>query len=107
MLRGAEMVEQIGTAIIMFLLGSTLTYFSTRWSRTLQKINCLEYGVQSLLRDRMVQMNQYYREKKKPIPQWELDSFEQMYSAYKKLGGNGYVEDVRHSVVEELKHEIH
>ena len=101
------MIQEIGTAIVMFLLGSTLTYFSTRWSRTLTKIECLEYGVQSLLRDRMVQMNQYYREKRKAIPQWELDSFEQMYSAYKKLGGNGYVEDVRHSVVEELKHEIH
>ena len=73
------MIQEIGTAIVMFLLGSVLTYFSTRWSRTLTKIECLEYGVQSLLRDRMVQMNQYYREKKKAIPQWELDSFEQMY----------------------------
>ena len=101
------MLEQVESTVVAFLLGSVLTYFTTRWSKTLKKINCLEYGVQSLLRDRMVQMNQYYREKKKAIPQWELDSFEQMYAAYKKLGGNGYVEDVRHSVVEELKNEIH
>ena len=57
------MVEQIGTAIIMFLLGSVLTYFSTRWSRTLHKIESLEHGVQALLRDRMLQMYSYYKEK--------------------------------------------
>ena len=56
------MVEQIGTAIIMFLLGSVLTYFSTRWSRTLHKIESLEHGVQALLRDRMLQMYSYYKE---------------------------------------------
>ena len=56
------MVQEIGTAIVMFLLGSVLTYFSTRWSKTLAKIDCLEFGVQSILRDRMTQMHRYYRD---------------------------------------------
>lgn len=101
------MVQEIGTAIVMFLLGSVLTYFSTRWSKTLQKIDCLEFGVQSILRDRMTQIHRYYTDKEKPIPQQELDSFEQMFSAYKRLGGNGYIDDIRHNIVEVMQHENH
>jgi phage portal protein BeeE len=101
------MVQEIGTAIVMFLLGSVLTYFSTRWSKTLAKINCLEFGMQSILRDRMTQMHRYYKDKKKPIPQQEVDSFEQMFSAYKQLGGNGYVDDIRKIIVEVMPHENH
>ena len=99
--------QEIGTSIIMFLVGSACTFFLGKWSRVFGKIDSLEYGVQALLRNRMIQTTNYYREKRKPVPQWELDSFEQMYEAYKKLGGNGYVEDVRHEIVEELKHENH
>ena len=101
------MIQEIGTGIVTFLLGSALTYFLGHWSNTFKKIDALEFGVQSILRDRMTQMHRYYTDKKKPIPQQEVDSFEQMYQAYKQLGGNGYVEDVRHEIVEELKHENH
>ena len=100
------MVEQIGTAIIMFLLGSVLTYFSTRWSRTLQKIEKLEFGVQALLRDRMLQMYSYYKEKKKPVPLREFESFEAMYSAYKEVEGNSFIPDVRTEFMR-LPHETH
>ena len=100
------MIQDIGTAIVMFLLGSTLTYFSTRWSRTLHKIDSLEHGVQALLRDRMLQMYSYYKEKKKPVPLREFESFEAMYSAYKEVEGNSFIPDVRKEFME-LKHETH
>ena len=38
------MVQEIGTAIVMFLLGSVLTYFSTRWSKTLATGFYVGYG---------------------------------------------------------------
>ena len=100
------MIEQIGTAVVMFLLGSVLTYFSTRWSKTLQKINKLEYGVQALLRDRMLQMYSYYKEKGKPVPLREVESFEAMYSAYRENEGNSFMPDVRAEFME-LEHETH
>lgn len=100
------MIEQIGTAIIMFLLGSVLTYFSTRWSRTLQKIEKLEFGVQALLRDRMLQMYSYYKEKKKPVPLREYESFECMFEAYTNNEGNSFMPDVR-AEFRELPHETH
>ena len=101
------MIQEIGTAIIMFLLGSVLTYFSTRWSKTLVKIDALEFGIQSILRDRMCQMHRYYMDKKKPIPQQEVDSFLQMYEAAKRLNANGYMEHIRHDIVEVMQHENH
>ncbi len=99
------MLEQIESTIIAFLLGSVLTYFGARWSKILKKIDCLEVGVQAILRDRMTQIHKYYLEKKKPIPQREVESFEAMYTAYKQLGGNSYIEDVRHEVVDVMPHE--
>ena len=100
------MLEQIETSIIAFLLGSVMTYFGARWSKILRKIDCLEYGVQALLRDRMCGMRRYYTDKHKPVPQQEVDSFEQLYEAYKKLGGNGYVDSIRDEIGR-MPHENH
>jgi hypothetical protein len=55
----------------------------------------------------MTQMHRYYKDKQKAIPQQEVDSFEQMFSAYKRLGGNGYIDDIRHNIVEVMPHENH
>ncbi len=101
------MIHEIATGIVMFLLGAVLTYFSTRWSKTLQKIDKLEIGVRALLRDRMLQMYSYYRETGKPIPLREVESFEAMYAAYGDLEGNGFMPDVRKKFVEEMPHETH
>lgn len=101
------MLEQIGVDIIMFLLGSALTYISTRWSSSLKKIDSLEFGVRALLRNRMIQTVNYYREKKKLVPQWELASFDQMYDAGKSLGEDGYMDELKRVMHEELKHETH
>lgn len=100
------MFEQISNGIVMFLLGSVLTYFTTRWSKTLKKIDKLEFGVQALLRDRMLQMYSYYKEKKKPVPLREVESFEAMYSAYRENEGNSFMPDVRSEFME-LPHETH
>ena len=77
------MLEQIESTIVAFVLGAVLTYFTTRWSKTLKKINKLEYGVQALLRDRMLQMYSCYKEKKKPIPLRSVSE----YSPYHVAGG--------------------
>jgi hypothetical protein len=98
------MLEQIGSGIVMFLLGSALTYFTTRWSKTLKKIDRLEFGVQALLRDRMLQMFSYYKEKGKKVPLRERESFENMYSAYTENEGNSFMPDVREEFLE-LPHE--
>lgn len=100
------MIQQIESTVLAFIIGVLLTYFSTRWSKIFRKIDALEYGVQALLRDRMCGMRRYYTDKQKPIPQQEVDSFEQLYEAYKKLGGNGYVDNIRDEIGR-MPHENH
>ena len=99
------MIHQIETSVLAFFVGVILTYFSTRWSKIFKKIDALEFGVQAILRDRMLQMHKYYSIKKVPIPQREIDSFCSMYNAYKKLGANGYVDDIRHEIIDVMPHE--
>ena len=98
------MINEIATGVVMFLLGSVLTYFSTRWSKTLQKIDKLEYGVQALLRDRMLQMFSHYKENGKKVPLRERESFENMFTAYTDNDGNSFMPDVRAEFLE-LPHE--
>ena len=100
------MIQQIESTIIAFVLGGILTFFTTRWSKTFRKIDALEMGMQAILRDRMLQMHKYYSIKKVPIPQREVDSFEAMYEAYKKLpNANGYADDIRHEIIDVMPHE--
>ena len=89
------MLEQIATEIVVFLLGALMTYLLGKWSGLFKEQDAVKFGVQSILRDRMCQMRRYYTDKKKPIPQHEMDSFEQMYKAYEDLGGNGYMKQVK------------
>ena len=100
------MLEQIGVEIIVFLCGAFLTFLFGKWTGFFKEIDAVKYGVQSILRDRMCQMRRYYTDKKKPIPQHEMDSFEQMYTAYEALGGNGYMKQVR-ADVEAMPRENH
>ncbi len=100
------MIQEITTEMVMFLLGSILTYFTTRWSKTLKKIDKMEFGMQALLRDRMLQMYSYYREKGKKVPLRERESFESMFSAYQDVEGNSFMSDVRKEFLE-LPHENH
>lgn len=101
------MIEQIESQIVAFLLGGALTFFATRWSNTLKKIDSMECGIQALLRDRILQMHAYYKRKKKPIPKIEVDSVLQMYRAYKMLGGNGFLDRIEREIVEDMPHETH
>ena len=98
------MIEQVESIVIAFFVGAILTYFSTRWSTIFKKMGAVEYGIQALLRDRILQMHDYYSRKGRPIPQREVESAEQMYRAYKRLGGNGFLDQIEKEILEEMPH---
>ena len=106
-LKEAEMIQEIGSNIVTFLLGAALTFFLSKWTNLFHKIDSLEFGVRALLRNKMIQTVNYYREKKKLVPQWELESFDQMYDASKQLGEDGYLEALKDVMHGELEHETH
>ena len=76
------MIHEIGSNIVTFLLGSALTFFLGKWTNIFTKVDNLEFGVQALLRNRMIQTVNYYREKGKPVPQWLLHHRERQCALY-------------------------
>ena len=100
------MTQEIIQGIVMFLLGSVLTYFSTRWSKALKEFDRMGIAVQALLRDRMLQMYSYYKESGKPVPMRERESFNCMYDAYTDNHGNSFMPQVKDEFME-LPHENH
>lgn len=100
------MIQEIGTAIVMFLVGVATNYTYNKTSNTFKKIDKLEVGVQALLRDRMLQMYSYYKESGKLVPLRERESFECMYQAYTDNHGNSFMPNV-HDEFMGLPHENH
>ena len=63
------MLQEIASNIVMFFLGSVLTYCVTMWTTAFKKLGFVEFGVRALLRNRMIQTVNYYREKQKLVDQ--------------------------------------
>ena len=99
------MIEQIESIVIAFFVGAILTYISTRWSTLFKRMGAVECGVRALLRDRMLQMYLYYKESGKPIPMREVESFEEMNTAYTGLDGNSFIPDIHAEFVHQMPHE--
>ena len=102
-----DMIHDIGTGIVTFLLGAALTYVLEKWTGAFRRLGAMEFALQALLRNRMIQTVNYYREKQKPVPQWELECFDQMHDAGKGLGVDGYFDELKKVMHEELRHETH
>lgn len=62
------------------------------------KIHCIIEAFRCLLRTNM--LHTYYTNKEtKRIRQYELQNFELNYKAYKALGGNSFIDDIRKTVI--------
>lgn len=102
------MIQEIGSNIVTFLLGAALTYFLEKGTGLFRRLGAVEFALQAILRKHMIQTVNYYRERpEKPVPQWELECFDQMHDAGKGLGVDGYFDELKKVMHEELKHETH
>ena len=102
------MLHDIGSGIVTFVLGAALTYFLEKWTGVFQQNSAMKFALQALLRNRMIQTVNYYREHpEKRVSQWELESFDQMHDAGKALGVDGYFDGLKKVMHEDLQHETH
>ena len=102
------MLQEIGTNIVTFLLGAALTFFLEKGTGVFRRLGAIEFALQALIRNRMIQTVNYYREHpEKLVPQWELASFNQLYDAGKSLGVDGYFDELKKVMHEDLEHETH
>lgn len=59
----------------------------------------LKKGMQSLLRDRIIQAYNHYHEDKCYMPIYAKQSFEALYKSYHNLGENGVVDTIYEKVM--------
>ena len=57
-------------------------------------VNYSQKALQALLRDRIIQMYNYYYRDAGYIPMYARESLDHMYEEYKKLGGNGVIDSL-------------
>lgn len=79
------------------VVGAVAAYFWAKLKVMHTENNALKYGVQSLLRDRIIQAHSYYSAKGH-IPIAALDSIEACYKAYEALGANGVIDTVMKNI---------
>ena len=80
------------------ILSWRLNVMKCKVHKTTQEFEALKLGMQSMLRDRIIQAYNKYIEQKW-IPIYAMDSIQKLFDAYVGLGGNGTI----HDLVEELK----
>lgn len=88
------MTVSIITSIIVWAitgaLGALTTYLGMRYKKATRENDALKNGMQSLLRNNIIDAHDKYT-KKKYCPIYAKESLTKTYEAYHALGGNGVV----------------
>lgn len=92
-----EFIARYWLEALFGLMMTGLTIGYKKLSKRVKKQDAVGLGVQALLRDRIIQAYNHYREKGF-CPIYGLDNINRMFEQYKALGGNGTVK----SLVDEL-----
>ena len=71
-------------------LGAFTTYLGMRYKKVTRENNALKNGMQSLLRNNIIDAHDKYM-KKKYCPIYAKESLTKTYDSYHALGGNGVV----------------
>lgn len=82
-----------------FVLGIVTTWLVTEYKNLNKKQKAVNNGVKALLRDRIIQTCNHYRDKGY-CPVYALDNVNSLYKEYHALGGNGTIT----TLVEEMHH---
>ena len=90
-LRIAGIIAAIGT------LGSTVVYFGRIAKKMTNTLTDVQEGVKCMLRAAM--LTTYYKGNgTNTITQYEFQNFELQYAAYKRLGGNSFVDKIHEDI---------
>ncbi len=97
------MTVSIITSIIVWAvtgaLGAFTTYLGMRYKKVTRENDALKNGMQSLLRNNIIDAHEKYM-KKKYCPIYAKESLTKTYDAYHALGGNGVVTKLYNDVME-------
>lgn len=88
-------MEDILIPLANFILTCVLTYSINRYRQLQNDNKAIRKGVQSLLRDRLVNDYHKYYEDKGTIPLYAKENFIANYNNYHNLGKNGVMDDIK------------
>ena len=99
------MIEQIISHVLNLVLGGVISYLFALYKQKkkemqdaeaahVRETKALKEGLQSLLRDRIIQAYNHYVKDKGWIPIYAKESINACYKSYEKLGENGVINDL-------------
>ena len=90
-LKVAAVIAALGT------IGGTFVYFARVAKKLSKSISDVQEGVKCMLRAAM--LSTYYKNNAgNTITQYEFQNFELQYTAYKRLGGNSFIDKIHEDI---------
>lgn len=93
----AEFITQYWLGIVFTgiagLISTSFCYIIKLFKKDKQEHITIRNGIQALLRDRIIQAYNHYKDKNN-CPIYALENIEKMYNEYKSLGGNGTIQQL-------------
>lgn len=86
----ATVIAAIVSCCVSFFLGGALTFVSAKLKGAMKREKALQDGVQSLLRNQLIEYHDKYTERGF-CPIYAKESARRCYEAYHELGGNGVI----------------
>lgn len=86
----AAIITSVVSCVVSFFFGGALTIMSTKWKKAIKREKALQEGMQSLLRDKLIEFHDKYTERGY-CPIYVKESVQKSYESYHELGGNGVI----------------
>ena len=83
-------IAAIISCCVSFFLGGALSFMVAKFKGAVKKEKALQDGMQSLLRDKLIEFHDKYTERGY-CPIYAKESARRSYEAYHELGGNGVI----------------
>lgn len=83
-------ITAVISCCVSFFLGGALAYLTARWKGLLKREKALQNGLQSLLRNTIIEYHDKYTGRGY-CPIYAKDALRRIYDAYHDLGGNGVI----------------
>ncbi len=83
-------ITAIVSCVVSSILGGALAFVSTKFKGVIKREKAMEEGVQSLLRNQLIEYHDKYTERGY-CPIYAKEAARRSYEAYHNLGGNGVI----------------
>lgn len=95
-----QSLDAVLNSIINVISGCVITLLITMYRQKKKQNDALKAGLQTLLRDRIIQAYNNYVQDRGWIPIYAKESIDACYKSYEALGGNGVIDNIMQQINE-------